>query len=226
MMDHGPEITEVTWLGSNSKTFIPSITHQTIHSTTNSLSATYFDNNGEPYKLGWDKDTGHLKKESSRKFKIQDICLERYGRVIGALCDTDADDLSTDHILKLVETMKAKLMFKTMAMRISHFECKMTPLVRETIIRTWKKLNMYGKQPPFVPRFDEYLNELPEKFNVEGGIIVKMIDPKDYGELYFELDAIQSNKTPTQIINDLTFGEKIITLGERKPLWHDDDLPF
>ena len=150
------------------------------------------------------------------------MCLERYGRVVEALSDTDNEDLSAEYILKLVESMKAKLMYKTMAICISHFECKMTPVVRENIVRAWKKLNMYGKKPPFVPRFDEYMNELPEKFNVEGGIIVKMVDPKDYGKLYFELDAIQEGKDKKVtggIIDDLSVSSKTTKLDERKPSW-------
>ena len=81
---------------------------------------------------------------------------------------------------------------------------------------------MYGKKPPFVPRFDEYMNELPEKFNVEGGLIVKMLNPDSFGELYFELDAIQERKDKKVIdgvIGDLSVSGKTIKLGERKPLW-------
>lgn len=152
--------------------------------------------------------------------------------IVSAVCDTDPVDLSTEHILKMVEAMKSKLMFKTRAIEIDHFECKMTPKVREIIVRAWKKLNMYGKQPPFIPRFDEYLNELPEKFNVEGGIIVKIVGSEDYGELYFELDAIQKLTPNYVLINDLPVSDtKSYTIKEDKSVFSDDtwwpsELPF
>ena len=225
-LDPGPpETIEITSLGDNFRRTVAIPSFGPIYTTATPWKENSIASTGYTYKNTWAKPAYNTTPQ--RKFKIQDVFFNEYGQVAEALCDTDADDLSAEYILKLVESMKAKLMYKTMTVCISHFECKMTPLVRETIVRAWKKLNMYGKKPPFIPRFDEYMNELPEKFNVEGGIIVKMVDPKDYGELYFELDAIQAKEL--KIINDITtpdITEKVGLADEPSPLWDPDELPF
>ena len=142
-----PETIEITSLGDSIRRTVaaPSF-NSVVYSSpweTNPVTLT-----GYTYKNTWAKPA--YNNTPQRRFNIQEVTIDNHhgeysATLKCALKDTDNEDLSTEHILKLVESMKAKLMYKTMAICISHFECKMTPTVRENIVRAWKKLNMYGK---------------------------------------------------------------------------------
>lgn len=114
----------------------------------------------------------------------------------------DKESLNSQHILKLIEIMKNKLIVDTSVTgstrTVDHIECRMTESVKNTIITAWKKQNSYGKSSPFIPRFDKYGEELPTVLNVAGGMNVKIFntsddDPEcieDYIGDYIELEAI------------------------------------
>lgn len=104
----------------------------------------------------------------------------------------NAPDLSQERILKNISILKSKLMMECSPLFIKNIECKMTPNVKENIIKAWRRLNMYGKETPFVARFDEYGRRLPDvvKIDTLQGMTIKIVDPKDYGECYLEFRCI------------------------------------
>lgn len=220
-----PDLLDVTCLTDKEHRFITSTSSTSPYTITqNPWSVTL---EGYDYTNTRDSITYKLKTPKTFNIGVITDANKTNKSIVGALYDKDPTDLCTEHILTMVETMKAKLMCTVHDLRINHFECKMTPEVRKIITRAWKKIEMYGKLPPFIPRFDEYLNELPEKFNVAGGLLVKMVEPEDYGELYFEIDAVQGDKWT--IVNDLSNSDGTVTrrLADRPtPLWDPDELLF
>lgn len=104
----------------------------------------------------------------------------------------DRDDLEQDRILKCLSVMKAKLMLKCMPIHVKNIECKMTPIVKENIIKAYKKLQMYGKKAPFIARFDEYGRQLSDEIRIDTmkGMDIKIINPEDYGIFYIEFRGI------------------------------------
>lgn len=103
------------------------------------------------------------------------------------------NDLASGNILKTLSAMKGKLMLDINPIHISKIECMMTPLVRQIIIESSKKLKRYGKKRPIIARFDEYGNRLPDEMDLGAneGITLKIIDPEIHGPLYIELKAIE-----------------------------------
>ena len=102
-------------------------------------------------------------------------------------------DLATDKILTTIAAVKGKLMFEIAPVHIKEIQCKMTPSVRKCIVEAGKKLKMYGKSSPIIASFDEYGNRLPDQIEIgnDKGILVKIVDPSEYDEVYFELKAIE-----------------------------------
>ncbi len=109
------------------------------------------------------------------------------------VCCKNTPDLLSDHILTTLSAAKGKLMFGVAPIHIKEITCKMTPEVRQNIVNASKRLKMYGKKSPIVPSFDEYGNRLPDQIEIgdNRGIIVQIVDPEEYGMLYFELTAIK-----------------------------------
>ena len=109
------------------------------------------------------------------------------------VCCKNTPDLLSDHILTTLSAAKGKLMFEVAPIHIKEITCKMTPEVRQNIVNASKRLKMYGKKSPIVPSFDEYGNRLPDQIEIgdNRGIIIQIVDPEEYGMLYFELTAIK-----------------------------------
>lgn len=101
-------------------------------------------------------------------------------------------DFELNKILKNLSIMKSKLMMECMQVRLKNIECKMTPQVKDDLIKAYKKCNMYGKSLPFVARFDEYGNRLSDQINIETlkGMTIQIVDPEHYGEFYLEFQGI------------------------------------
>lgn len=131
----------------------------------------------------------------------------------------DKKDLSVDCILKNLAKIKGRLMMVCAPIRVDHFECKMTPIVKQNIISAHKKLNMFGKTPPIIARFDDFGNRLSDKINIDtmAGIDLKIVNPDDYGPYYFEIKAL---------ICDLTDRYISKVEGYKPDYIDEDDLPF
>lgn len=101
-------------------------------------------------------------------------------------------DFELDKILKNLSIMKSKLMMECMPVHLRNIECKMTPQVKDNLIKAYKKCNMYGKSLPFVARFDEYGNRLSDQINIETleGMTIQIVDPEHYGEFYLEFQGV------------------------------------
>lgn len=108
------------------------------------------------------------------------------------ICE-DPIQLSQENILKYLPAFKGKLMLQVAPIQVKKIECDMTPAVKNNIVRAYKKLQMYGKTPPIIARFDEYGNRLPDKINIDAieGTEIHIIDPEEHGEYYFSLKAIK-----------------------------------
>ena len=74
-----------------------------------------------------------------------------FGRRYAVAC-SHAPDLAQDRILKCISMMKSKLMMQCAPVRVESIECRMTPAVKDNIVKAYKKLEMYGKKTPFVAR--------------------------------------------------------------------------
>lgn len=126
-----------------------------------------------------------------------------YGNEYAVTCDNPRD-LSTEYILKNLSKIKGKLMMVCAPVHVNHFECRMTPEVKNNIVMAYKKLNMYGKEPPIIARFDDYGNRLPDKINIDTirGMDLKIVDPEDYGPCYLEIKALVESCEPERYITE------------------------
>lgn len=128
--------------------------------------------------------------------KKEELSVELFSKTIGqeymVYCK-NTRDLAIDKILTTIAAVKGKLMFEIAPFYIKEIQCKMTPSVRKCIVEAGKKLKMYGKSSPIIASFDEYGNRLPDQIEIGNnrGILVKIVDPSEYGEAYFELKAIE-----------------------------------
>ena len=129
-----------------------------------------------------DKEDKHKVSVSKKETHVKD---ER-----AVVCD-DPGDLSVEHILTTLSVAKGRLMMELLPNRVKKLECSVTPAVKQNIITAGKKLKMYGKEMPIIPHFDEWGNRLPDDIKIgdHSGIILKIVNPEDFGELYYELRA-------------------------------------
>lgn len=125
------------------------------------------------------------------------------GNEYAVTCD-DPKDLSIEYILKNLSKIKGKLMLICAPVKVDHFICKMTPEVKKNIIMAHKKLNMYGKEPPIIARFDDYGNRLPDKITIDtiSGVELRIVDPDDYGPYYLEIKAICERYEPERYVTE------------------------
>lgn len=134
----------------------------------------------------------NIKEEDLPKMNTyQEDDLQSRGRRYRVTCHNDKD-LLQDKILKNLSVMKSKLMFECAPVHVKYVECKMTPAVKNNIIAAYKRLNRYGKELPFVARFDDYGRRLEDKINIETleGMKISIVNPEDYGELYLEFTGV------------------------------------
>lgn len=119
----------------------------------------------------------------------------------------DETDLSVKRVLTTLSAVKGKLMFDVATIHIKEIQCKMTPMVKKHIVDASKRSRMYGKKSPIIPSFDEYGNRLPDEIEIGSskGIVVKIVEPEEYGEMYFELKAKTFQKWYNLEAEDLPF---------------------
>lgn len=128
-------------------------------------------------------------KEEGPEVKIHDVNTGD-PNTVAAVCSNPVD-LSVEKVLTTLSGVKGKLML-TLAVRPAlSMECLISPAVKDNIIKASKKLKMYGKPMPIIPRFDEWGNRLPDDIRIgdSAGITLKIVDPEDYDEHYLELRA-------------------------------------
>lgn len=106
----------------------------------------------------------------------------------------DEHKLSKENILKNLSVMKGKLMTECTSVPLKRIDCYMTPAVKNNIITAHKRLAMYGKQLPFIPRYDSQFRRLPDKIQIDtlSSMIVNIVDPAKYGEYYLEFIGVLS----------------------------------
>lgn len=106
------------------------------------------------------------------------------------VCD-DWKDLTVEHILTTLSVVKGRLMLELSPKRVKKLECSITPAVKQNIITASKKLKMYGKEMPIIPHFDEWGTRLPDEIKIgdHSGITLKIVNPEEFGEFYYELRA-------------------------------------
>lgn len=131
-------------------------------------------------------------------------------RKYAVACSCDSD-LSQEHVLKSISIMKSKLMLRCAPYRVMNIECKMTPTVKDNMIKAYRKLNMFGKKTPFVASFDEYGRRLPDDIKIDTirGMDIKIVDPEYYGISYLVFEAV----VPEKYIKDPSYVDP-------------EDLPF
>lgn len=105
----------------------------------------------------------------------------------------DEQALSIKNILTCVTIAKGIIDAECGATKLKQIECSITPAAKRNLIIAIKRVSMYGKSFPHIPRYDQWFNPLPDKLNlsVSRGVKIKILNPEDYGELYFELRAIK-----------------------------------
>lgn len=167
-------------------TFTDGTTGSTVYTTPNPWSTTTTLHAWPDWKKKLINEEELRKMEEVHTMKIHED-----GKFIVS-CN-DEHDLSQERILTSMSAIKGKMMLDVAPIHIQRFECSMTPQVKANILQACNRLKMYGKKRPIIPRFDEYGYRLPDEITIDTleGMTVKIVDPKDYGELYFELRAIE-----------------------------------
>lgn len=181
---------EVTSLSDTSRQFIytPSITTTPSISTIRGADAYTYGEwrtvapDPRPYK---DID----KLESGKVMEVTEHIMPQENRKCFTVKCMGELDLSADHILKNLSKMKGKLMLDSTPYRIKKVECYMTPAVKQNLIKAGRRLAMYGKERPFIARFDEYGRRLPDEIKLDTveGMTLKIVNPEDYGPYFMEL---------------------------------------
>lgn len=133
-----------------------------------------------------------LDKEDESKVSVRKI--ESHTTDEQAVVCDDPKDLSVERILTTLSVVKGKLMWGVAPRRVESLECSITPAVKQNIITASKKLKMYGKEMPIIPHFDEWGTRLPDEIVIgnHSGITLKIVNPEDFGEFYYELKATLS----------------------------------
>lgn len=186
-----PDYIETTSLGDPFKRY-----------TQTGTSITYTGSTGEQRTVYWPAQKLGLSdtityEELMRKFGKEEeanvnLVAENFKDKHVVYCK-DAMDLKQEKVLTTLSAVKGRLMLEVAPIHIKEIQCSMTPAVRRNIIQASKRARMYGKKMPIVARFDEYGNQLPEQIEINGsdGVILKILNPTDVGELYFEMVAIE-----------------------------------
>lgn len=220
-IDLSPYTIETTSLGDSQRRFITtthpgtSITY-TGSATGEAQTIYYPPEHWAPYSstIGYGELMRRLGKEEEAKVKVN---LEKFkGKYV--CCVRETLDLLPERILITLSAVKGRLMMEVAPIHIKEFQCSMTPAVRKNIIQASKRARMYGKKMPIIARFDEYGNELPEQIEINDapGVNIRILDPADYGELYFEMVAIEFPSNEYKVTRDWTYTGGFI----------DEDIPF
>lgn len=212
-----PETIEVTSLGDPFRHYIQKpFTTGTSLTYTGSTGETrhvyYPPTHWEPFSstLEYEDFMRKNRKEEEAKVKLE---VQNFRDKHIVYCK-DNIDLSPEKILLTLSATKGRLMLEVAPIHIKEFQCSMTPAVRKNIIQASKRARMYGKKMPIIARFDEFGNQLPEQIEINDapGVNIKILDPMNYGELYFEMVAIEFPSveyTTTSTYDTMPWGEDL-----------------
>ena len=142
----------------------------------------------------WDKIIKTATDEIPKMNMYKEEVPQYMGKRFAVNCNNPRD-FESDRILKNLSIMKSKLMLECMPVHLRNIECKMTPQVKDNLVKAYKKCNMYGKSLPFVARYDDYGNRLSDHVNIETleGMTIQIVDPERYGEFYLEFQGIATD---------------------------------
>lgn len=222
-IDLSPYTIETTSLGDNTRRFItathPGTSITYTGSTGDARTVYYPSKHWEPYSttLEYEDFMRQIGKEEEAKVKVN---VENFkGKHV--CCVRETLDLLPERILITLSAVKGRLMMEVAPIHIKEFQCSMTPAVRKNIIQASKRNRMYGKKMPIIARFDEYGNPLPEQIELNDapGVNIRILDPADYGELYFEMVAIEFPSNDYTITRDASWFSS-------DSLFSPDDIPF
>ena len=222
-IDLSPYTIETTSLSDNTRRFITSTHPGTSITYTGSIgdvSTIYYPSkHWEPYSttLDYEDFMRQIGKEEEAKVKVN---VENFkGKHV--CCVRETLDLLPERILITLSAVKGRLMMEIAPIHIKEFQCSMTPAVRKNIIQASKRNRMYGKKMPIIARFDEYGNPLPEQIELNDapGVNIRILDPADYGELYFEMVAIEFPSSDYTMTRDPSWFSS-------DSLFSPDDIPF
>lgn len=223
-IDLSPYTIETTSLSDNTRRFITTTHPGTSITYTGSITGEpqtiyYPSKHWEPYSttLDYEDFMRQIGKEEEAKVKVN---VENFkGKHV--CCVRETLDLLPERILITLSAVKGRLMMEVAPIHIKEFQCSMTPAVRKNIIQASKRNRMYGKKMPIIARFDEYGNPLPEQIELNDapGVNIRILDPADYGELYFEMVAIEFPSNDYTITRDASW-------FSADSLFSPDDIPF
>lgn len=177
-----PNTYDLTWLGDRYKTTISGDWGRdyTITRTTSAGIGDSWSINTTPHTWGTCIEHTNAYRDAMLYDKKEDLpqmfTSEDDGNNYMVSCNEEKD-LTAERILKSLSIMKGKLEIDCAAIRVNKIECYMTPAVKTNIIKAGKRLAMYGKPRPFVARFDEYGNQLPDEISIDAS---ERNDIKDY----------------------------------------------
>ena len=223
-IDLSPYTIETTSLSDNTRRFITTTHPGTSITYTDSITGEpqtiyYPSKHWEPYSttLDYEDFMRQIGKEEEAKVKVN---VENFkGKHV--CCVRETLDLLPERILITLSAVKDRLMMEVAPIHIKEFQCSMTPAVRKNILQASKRNRMYGKKMPIIARFDEYGRPLPEQIEINDapGVNIRILDPADYGELYFEMVAIEFPNT------EYTLRNGPYDFSELDSKWVDD-VPF
>lgn len=222
-IDLSPYTIETTTLGDSQRRFIttthPGTSLTYTGSTGDARTVYYPPKHWEPYSttLDYEDFMRQIGKEEEAKVKVN----VEYFKGKHVCCVRETLDLLPERILITLSAVKGRLMMEVAPIHIKEFQCSMTPAVRKNIIQASKRNRMYGKKMPIIARFDEYGNPLPEQIELNDapGVNIRILDPADYGELYFEMVAIEFPSNDYTITRDASWFSS-------DSLFSPDDIPF
>ena len=147
-------------------------------------------------------------REDIPKMELEQYRADKSDYYRRAVVCREYKDLSSERILKSLSIMKSKLLMDSALIKIERIECKMSPMVKNNIIKAYRKVSMYGKKTPFVACFDDYGRRLPDEIKIDTirGVNLKIVDPIECGDNYLSFEVIGSKyKSKGSIFDDTPF---------------------
>lgn len=147
-------------------------------------------------------------REGIPKMELEQYKEDKSDHYRRAVVCREYKDLSSERILKSLSIMKSKLLMDSALIKIEKIECKMSPMVKNNIIKAYRKVSMYGKKTPFVACFDDYGRRLPDEIKIDTirGVDLKIVNPIECGDNYLSFEVIGSKyKSKGSIFDDAPF---------------------
>lgn len=142
-----------------------------------------------------------MTKHEARKYTDLETMQDRY-----ELICTDKESLSQTNVLRTLMRLKSEFVYNCAPYKMKDVKCKMSPIVKENLIKAYRKLHMYGKKLPIIVSFDEYGRRLPDQLqdDLAKGITVKIVDSEQKNNYFLAFDGEQDLRF-TQDDRDVPF---------------------